>query len=557
MKPENFSELFAFAQEELHAFLEEFAAYGLDPDPNLQLRKGEGVLCYYDLNDGQIYLVTPDPGDPLGRTQIIFLRMLLGCQSDAELLDLFRLFVPRIIAHELGHYFRHRHGMFSADLWHEEQVANQLADAVTTHRFPPAEKARAMQLVERIIANLAQTIESKHIGTDAYYNPLHAFEESGMLEGRAVENIQLMKHLFSLTSENILKESGVLSEEGLLRLEHREDIINQFNDEYTSNVLQYFYCQLEWMLLDFKSRERHYVQEFMRAHLHRHLALLPAIPQPSEELSDQEICTCFKASQETKSRSAACSRYFYKRYRSLLLSRLQRAPIQNPAHQNMLHKEAKGFLDLWSEQELDPLELMMHLTPASLHHLFPKQIRQTLAALPAFPHQFPCETDRRLWQYVMLQAPDEHAEHTLARLEILDKLDMYRALPAEILLELMRNLLSVYMKADEAIIWEGVSNEDVFIVLEGSLGVVLGGAQRQQYVSTILPGGIVGEMSFFTREPTAARVVALEDSECLVLKSPDFRIFAFKYPTVLMQMGRVLSQRLKASNELRDQNSPT
>jgi CRP-like cAMP-binding protein len=51
-------------------------------------------------------------------------------------------------------------------------------------------------------------------------------------------------------------------------------------------------------------------------------------------------------------------------------------------------------------------------------------------------------------------------------------------------------------------------------------------------------------------------VVALEDSECLVLKSPDFRIFAFKHPTVLMQMGRVLAQRLKASNEMRDQNSP-
>lgn len=552
-KPEKFSELFVFARETFRGFIEEFRAYGLDTDPSLQLRKSEGVFCYYDLNDGHIHLVTPDPGDPLGKTQIIFMRMLLGCKSDDELLQLFCLFIPRIIAHELGHYYRHRYGVFGDDLWHEEQVANQLADAVTTHRFSPEEKTLAIQLVERIIANLSKTMESKHIGTDAYYNPLHALNVSGMLEETAAENIRLMEHLFSVESEDILKESGVLSEEGLLRLERRDDIINRFNDDYTSNVMQYFYCQLEWMLLDLKSRERHYIKEFLEEHLHQNIMLLPVLPQQCEEPSDQEILTCFKAFQDTKDRSTTCGRYFYKRYRALLLAKLQHAQISNPAHKRILHNEAEGVLELWNEHELDPLEFMMHLAPASLHHLFPKRIEHTLAQRPDFRHQFQCEADTRLWKYVILQEADEHAQHTLERLEILDNPDMYRALPSEILIELTHTLFSVHVNPGETIIWEETFNEDVFILIKGSLGVFLGKERRDRHASTIRPGSIVGEISFFTGETTAASVVALEDSDCLVLKSPNFRIFAFEHPTVLMQMGRVLAQRLKASNEKLDQ----
>ncbi len=551
-KPEKFSDLFAFARETFRILIEEFRAHGLDTGSNLQLRKSKGAFCYFDLNDGHIYIVTPDPGDPLGKTQIIFLRMLLGLESDEQLLRLFCLFIPRIIAHELGHYYRRRHGLFGDDPWYEEQVANQLADAATTHRFSPKEKTRAIQLLEEIIASLSKTMESKDIGVDTYYNPLRALNASGMLEETAAENIRLMEHLFSVDLEDILKESGVLSEDALLRLERHDDFISRFNDDYTSNVIQYFYCQLEWMLLDLKSRERHYIQEFMGKHLRQKIALLPVLPRRREEPSDQEILTCFKAFQETRDRSAVCGRYFYKRYRALLLTKLQHSRISNPAHKNILHNEAEGVLEIWNEHELDSLELMMHMAPPSIHRLFPKRIKNTLAQCSDFRRRFQCMTDARLWKYVIRREADEHAQNTLTRLEILDKLDMYRALPARILIELTRSLLSVHVNPGETIIWEGAFNEDMFILIKGALGVFLGKERRDRRVSTIRPGGIFGEISFFTRETTTASVAALEESECLVLKSPNFRIFAFENPTVLMQMGRVLAQRFKARGERLD-----
>jgi hypothetical protein len=129
--------LFELAQQYFVDFLREFAAYGILADPRMELRAGNGMLCYYDLQDGHIYLALPDPNDPVGRLQLLFLRSLLHTTSQDELLNFLRLFIPHLIAHELAHHFRHRYGLFTANLWHEEQVANQLAVAVTKHRLAP------------------------------------------------------------------------------------------------------------------------------------------------------------------------------------------------------------------------------------------------------------------------------------------------------------------------------------------------------------------------------------------------------------------------------------
>jgi len=59
--PRNISQvdLFQLGQKHFNAFKEEFAAYGVEADPNLNLHRGTGLLCYYSLEDRQIYLSVP------------------------------------------------------------------------------------------------------------------------------------------------------------------------------------------------------------------------------------------------------------------------------------------------------------------------------------------------------------------------------------------------------------------------------------------------------------------------------------------------------------------
>ena len=52
------SDLFRFAQKTFHRLIGEFAAYGLLTNPRLELRQGNGLMCYTDPSDGNIYVLS-------------------------------------------------------------------------------------------------------------------------------------------------------------------------------------------------------------------------------------------------------------------------------------------------------------------------------------------------------------------------------------------------------------------------------------------------------------------------------------------------------------------
>lgn len=52
-------------------------------------------------------------------------------------------------------------------------------------------------------------------------------------------------------------------------------------------------------------------------------------------------------------------------------------------------------------------------------------------------------------------------------------------------------------------------------------------------------------MAFLTRRPRSATVRAVEDSECIMIKSADLRLLAYRQPSVSLQIARVLAERLE------------
>ncbi|MCP4627743.1 MAG: hypothetical protein GY850_30125, partial [bacterium] len=213
-------------------FIKEFESYGIQADPAMELRRGTGMLCSYNLEDGHIYLSVPDMNSPVGKLQALLLRSLLGCESDEDLLRFLWLFIPQVIAHELAHHFRHRYGLFSDSLWHEEQVANQLAIAVVKHRLSPGKKEYARQFLRRAIDSLSEKMEAKNIAVDSYYSVLHSLNVSGQITDADFENIELLQTLFSVEPEQLLEGSGQLSPEFDQRLEKRDDIIEDIDQQY-------------------------------------------------------------------------------------------------------------------------------------------------------------------------------------------------------------------------------------------------------------------------------------------------------------------------------------
>jgi len=149
----------------------------------------------------------------------------------------------------------------------------------------------------------------------------------------------------------------------------------------------------------------------------------------------------------------------------------------------------------------------------------------------------------------MLGAPDPAARRTVECLTTLDGLEVFRALSADILVELTGSLCRLKCGAGETVIWEGSNNADVFILISGRLDALISRGGAETPVGAVLPGEVFGEMSFLTGEGRAATVRAAEDSECFVLRASDLRVFIVKEPAILFQIGRILARRLRLLDE--------
>ncbi|HMR65813.1 MAG TPA: cyclic nucleotide-binding domain-containing protein, partial [Anaerolineae bacterium] len=521
----NSVDLFSLGQSYLHQYRQELALYGIEVDPGLELRQGSGVLCYYSLEDGHIYLTTPNFGSPIGKLQALYLRSLLGSPSDQALLELFRLLIPHIIAHELAHHLRHRYGTFSDSMWQEEQIANKLAAALVKHRLSPSEKQQARQFLKQAIDTLAASVGEATIAVDSYHSVLHALNISGQVGISDFESIELLQRALDVSPEEVLLSSGHLSGAMLRRLEQRPDLIEAIDTEYASNQVRYIYYHVGWLYLDLNSRETEYVDEFARTYLNLKPQLLPPITLEADP-SPQTVQACFKASQLCQPLSKTASRFFYKRYRSLLLAKLK--AIKGDSIQiDRLKREVALVLEDWTGESVDTLAYLGQLVPPALQPLLPHTIAERLDPYLCLPADLPAETDRRIWQTVTGVSKETATVNTLNRLALLDQTDIYRGLPAEVMLALVERFWLVHYAPGEAVIWQNEYNDDVYILLDGKLEVQVTQDGQPAYVGEINPGEIFGEIAFFTEDPRYATVRAIEPARCFVMTNGDLQLIAF------------------------------
>lgn len=103
-----------------------------------------------------------------------------------------------------------------------------------------------------------------------------------------------------------------------------------------------------------------------------------------------------------------------------------------------------------------------------------------------------------------------------------------------------------YPKSHE-IISQGASDNDVYFVVAGSVGIVVNGNN----IATRNSGQTVGEMAAVEpSQPRAATVVSLETVVALKVSNADFNQIADAYPHIWMPLARQLARRLFERNKL-------
>jgi CRP/FNR family cyclic AMP-dependent transcriptional regulator len=99
------------------------------------------------------------------------------------------------------------------------------------------------------------------------------------------------------------------------------------------------------------------------------------------------------------------------------------------------------------------------------------------------------------------------------------------------------------------ILFEDDPGDSLFIVREGRVKVVLVGEDGREVILGVLGiGEHFGELSLIDDQPRSAHVIAMEDSQLLVLRREDFRRRVESSPAVAWSLLTELSRRLRRAD---------
>ena len=103
---------------------------------------------------------------------------------------------------------------------------------------------------------------------------------------------------------------------------------------------------------------------------------------------------------------------------------------------------------------------------------------------------------------------------------------------------------------NSVILFEDDPGDALYVVVTGQVKVVLIGEDGREVILAVLgPGDFFGEMSLIDDEPRSAHVIAMEDSNLLVLRREDFQAALQEYPRIALGLLTALSRRLRRADD--------
>ncbi len=103
---------------------------------------------------------------------------------------------------------------------------------------------------------------------------------------------------------------------------------------------------------------------------------------------------------------------------------------------------------------------------------------------------------------------------------------------------------------NSVILFEDDPGDALYVVASGRVKVVLiGEAGKEVILSVLKDGDFFGEMALIDDEPRSAHVIAMEDTDLLVLRREDFQRCMEGQPGMALSLLRALSGRLRKADE--------
>ena len=147
-------------------------------------------------------------------------------------------------------------------------------------------------------------------------------------------------------------------------------------------------------------------------------------------------------------------------------------------------------------------------------------------------------------QYERQETPPDASGRIAEEERLLAEVDMFATLPPELRHQIALTAPMAVYGSGETIVRQGDAGQSMFVVLSGSVRVVLEPMRNE--VARIQRGGYFGEMSLLTGEPRSATVLALGDVSAVEIGAELFRRMAALHPDAIEKIGVAALER-KAS----------
>jgi CRP-like cAMP-binding protein len=139
---------------------------------------------------------------------------------------------------------------------------------------------------------------------------------------------------------------------------------------------------------------------------------------------------------------------------------------------------------------------------------------------------------------------------------VLSRVELFRPLPEAAQEALAARGTRRPFAAGAVLMRQGEPSLSLFVILSGRVRVDrTTDASETMRLAELGPDEIVGEMGVLDAEPRTATVTALEDTQTLELQSSALAIALVESPAVATGLLRLLSRRLRTTDELIDRIS--
>ena len=146
--------------------------------------------------------------------------------------------------------------------------------------------------------------------------------------------------------------------------------------------------------------------------------------------------------------------------------------------------------------------------------------------------------------------PRDPTHMTAQTADFLASVPMFSGLQRDELLKFAELTRERTYPKGSVILFQGDPGDSLYVLRQGRAKVVLIGEDGREVILGVLePGAHFGELALIDDQPRSAHVIAMEDSQLLILRREDFRRRVEANPSVAWALLTELSRRLRRADQ--------